>query len=47
MACAAAHLIAQNIHGGDPADLFAHTVKMWVYQEDYKVCGGGSVPPGG
>ncbi|GBF87939.1 glycerol-3-phosphate dehydrogenase [Raphidocelis subcapitata] len=33
-ACAAAHMVAQNCAGDDPADEFADEVRMWVYEED-------------
>lgn len=40
-ACAAMHIVAQNCLAYDEADEFVDDVKMWVYEEDYKVGRGG------
>ncbi len=38
-ACAAMHMMSQNVNGGDPADMFTKDINMWVYEEDYEVRG--------
>ena len=39
-ACAAMHVMAGNINGGDPAEMFEHEVKMWVRESEYEVSRG-------
>lgn len=40
-ACAAVRILGQNCLAADEADEFVDDVRMWVYEEDYQVRGGG------